>query len=145
VNGNPIIISHRGNLRGPCREAENNPAYLEMARDAVGNVETDVWWRDGCFWLGHDAPQFCVSLSWLEQPWLWCHAKNTDTVGPLLSAGVHVFWHENDLLTLTSRGIPWCQPGVYLRNGVTVLFGAVFPENAVLGYCSDYAGEYICK
>ena len=140
-----MIISHRGNLLGPQPCAENKPDYIEAAHDAVGQVEIDVWWKDGGFWLGHDAPQFCVGLSWLQQPWLWCHAKNVEAMERLLASDTHCFWHQDDLLTITSKGIPWCRPSVYMSKGITVLDTSEFPRRDVLGYCSDYASHYLCN
>ena len=137
-----MIISHRGNLRGPRITQENNPSYLEAAHAAVGNVEADVWWQNGDFWLGHDAPQFSISISWLKQPWLWCHAKNIEALSRLLAAETHCFWHENDLVTLTSKGIPWCRPGTYLPNGISVVIGSTLPQFDALGYCTDYAADH---
>lgn len=137
-----MIISHRGNLQGPQPWLENKPEYVESAHTAIGEVEIDVWWHEGAFWLGHDAPQFPIKLSWLSQPWLWCHAKNTDAMERLLAHNLHCFWHQDDLLTITSKGIPWCRPGVYLPGGVTVLDSHDFPKRNVLGYCSDYAARF---
>ena len=49
------IISHRGNLIGVKPECENNPTYIDQAIAEGFDVEIDVWFIDGEFFLGHDS------------------------------------------------------------------------------------------
>ena len=50
------IISHRGNLVGPDEYNENMPSYLRKALDKGFQVECDIWFENGCWFLGHDEP-----------------------------------------------------------------------------------------
>ena len=52
----PIILSHRGNLVGPCPSAENRLATVRAALDCGWGVETDIRCAaDGRFYISHDA------------------------------------------------------------------------------------------
>jgi glycerophosphoryl diester phosphodiesterase len=52
----PIILSHRGNLVGPCASAENRLATVRAALDCGWGVETDIrGTADGRFYISHDA------------------------------------------------------------------------------------------
>lgn len=52
----PIILSHRGNLVGPCALAENRLATVRAALDCGWGVETDIrGTADGRFYISHDA------------------------------------------------------------------------------------------
>ena len=75
-----ILISHRGNLNG-ASAYENHPEYIQEALNQGFDVEIDVWWIDDTgFWLGHDKPQYLVDEYYLENPKLWCHAKNLEAL-----------------------------------------------------------------
>jgi hypothetical protein len=138
------IISHRGNLTGSKPECENNPTYIQQALDLGFDVEVDVWYVDGEFFLGHDAPTYHVEKDWFDHKFLWCHAKNQEALEQLWSMNlllgtINYFWHENDRMTLTSQGIPWLFPGNYSEFGVTVHVGKpdeIFPVMG--GVCTDY-------
>jgi hypothetical protein len=134
------IISHRGNLNGPILEKENTPNYIDDAICKQFDVEIDIWCIDEFIFLGHDAPMTKIEDSWLiaRSNNLWCHAKNLEAICYLNNIqGIHYFWHETDKITLTNRGIPWCYPGNYLKNGITVeLNYNNIPK--VYGICTDY-------
>jgi hypothetical protein len=135
-----ILISHRGNIDGREPQRENNPDFILEAVKAGFDVEVDVWVIDSQYLLGHDEPQYEVNLEWLRRLPLWCHAKNKEAFTQLLISNIHCFWHENDRFTLTSKGIPWCFPNNYQKNGITVSLG--IKENNfshdILGVCTDY-------
>ena len=139
------IISHRGNLDGRKPECENNPTYIQQALDQGFDVEVDVWYVDGQFFLGHDAPTYLVDPWWFAGKPLWCHAKNIEALEEMIvSQGITCFWHETDRTTITSDGILWMYPGNYSRLGVTVCLGK--PEGEipnVWGICTDYPISYI--
>lgn len=101
------IISHRGNLSGPNLVDQNKPSYILKAIAEGFDVEVDVWYVDGNFYLGHDAPDHYVNLDFLRQNGLWCHAKNYSALFELLRIGINCFWHQEDDLTLTSSGYIW--------------------------------------
>lgn len=138
-------ISHRGNLRGKT-DQENKMAYIETAREAGFEVEIDVWYLDGQFYLGHDGPQETVPESFLENQGFWCHAKNFDALNRMLvNISIHCFWHQEDDFTLTSLGYLWTYPGKPLsKRSICVL-----PEQSdiepveCLGICSDFIERYM--
>jgi len=139
------IISHRGNLRGRIPERENHPSYIVEAINLGIDVEIDVWYVDGEFYLGHDEPVYKIELQFLMHPALWCHAKNSDALCMMLESGVHCFWHENDCYTLTSKAIPWCIPGKWIAGGITVVLSATESDEVIkdcLGVCVDNPLEW---
>jgi len=139
-----ILISHRGNLKGPDSLKENHPDYINLAIKLEYDVEIDVWHKENLFYLGHDEPQYEVKKEYLKNERLWCHAKNLDALNQLLKIGAHCFWHENDKATLTSKGYIWTHPGQQLyEKSICVL-----PEKtsthilSCFGVCSDYIINY---
>ena len=112
-----ILISHRGNLNGKSNR-ENQPDYIHEALVQDFDVEIDVWWfGDGGYWLGHDKPQYHVDENFLENPRLWCHAKNIDALYKMnINSLIHCFWHQEDDVTLTSRGYLWTYSGKQLTK-----------------------------
>ena len=104
------------------------------------DVDIDVWWYgDGGYWLGHDKPQYHVDENFLENPRLWCHAKNYEAFQALQKQGHNCFWHNEDKYTLTSHGYIWAYPGEQV--GANTI--AVLPEwkdtniKDAAGICSD--------
>ena len=144
-----ILISHRGNLNGKS-DRENSPDYIEEALDQDFDVEIDVWYIDGEFWLGHDIPQYKVSEGFLEHPSLWCHAKNIDALYVMnTNYHIHCFWHQEDDVTLTSREFFWTYPGKQLtEKSICVLpefedrKGKVILSKNIAGICSDYIKQF---
>lgn len=52
----PIILSHRGNLVGPCQPSENRLPAIRAALECGWSVETDIRRAaDGRFYISHDA------------------------------------------------------------------------------------------
>jgi hypothetical protein len=142
------LISHRGNINGRIPNAENNPAYIKDALNAGYDCEVDVWYIDHEFWLGHDKPQHPVSGSkFLQDPRIWCHAKNLEALRVLLNLKVHCFWHQKDDYTITNAGWIWAYPGKPGNRRAI----AVMPEQEgtdVTGFggvCSDYIASYVEK
>jgi len=119
------------------------------------DVEVDIWEREGELWLGHDRPQYKLSLDFLytdinDEPLLyrlWFHCKNASAI-EFIRGIPHAkyFWHQNDDYTLTSNGLIWTYPGKPLLPNISV---AVLPElqhdismwNAA-AICTDYPLEY---
>lgn len=142
-----ILISHRGNLEGPNPARENTAKYIDEAIDAGFDVEIDIWEIDGKFFLGHDEPLSEIRMDWLlkRKSKLWVHCKNKPAVAKLINTGLHIFWHEQDKLTLTSKNFIWVYPGHQpVENSI-----AVMPEinddelETVAGICSDYISKHI--
>lgn len=139
-------ISHRGNLHGPNKGRENTEEYILEAIHHGFDVEIDVWWIQGEWFLGHDRPERKTSISFLSHPKLWCHAKNLDALTRIMSDhrdSIHTFSHDKDPVILTSRGYLWVYPG-YPINSECI---CVLPElsvysrqelNSCKGICSDF-------
>jgi hypothetical protein len=134
------IISHRGNLDGRKPDCENNPIYIQQALDLGFDVEVDVWYVDGEFFLGHDAPTYRVDPWWFSGKALWCHAKNQKALEEMIvSEDITCFWHESDKMTVTSNGLMWMYPGNHSRLGITVCLGKpyeIVPD--MWGVCTDH-------
>jgi hypothetical protein len=143
------LISHRGNLEGPNPERENHPDYIMEAIQAGYDVEIDVWFKDGKFYLGHDEPQYLFPYDLLNGYYnkLWIHCKDMESLSNLNEldsngSKLNYFSHENDLGVLTSRGYIW-SANLYKR-GILVM-PEVFdkePNENTLGVCSDYIIKY---
>lgn len=140
------FIAHRGNLTGPNPIRENSIDYIEEAISEGFDVEIDLRVEDNKCYLGHDDPQYFVTLEWLRKykDVLWIHCKNLEALEKLSSSAVefNYFWHETDCYTLTSKGVGWVYPGKkpYLNSVI------VMPEtvdlcdeyiNQVYGICTD--------
>ena len=144
-----ILISHRGNLNGIISEYENNPLYIERALQEGFDVEIDVWYTDGKWYLGHDFSEHRVELGYLKNDKFWCHAKNIDALNEMLKENIHCFWHQEDDVTLTSKGHMWTYPGKQLTDNSIVVLPELNNDNSItmlpkklFGICSDYIMEY---
>jgi len=141
-----ILISHRGNINGRILEAENKPDYIDDTIRLGYDVEIDLWYDNSTYYLGHDLPQYEVSLEWLieRQDKLWVHCKNIGALLEMKKHTFHYFWHEEDFVTLTSQNYIWAYPG----NQPLVESIAVLPElkdedvSKCVGVCSDYIQNY---
>jgi len=139
------LISHRGNLNGPNPQFENNPSRINKVIELGYDVEIDLWVKDSNFYLGHDEPYYKIDKYWLfnRKEKLWVHLKNLEAAETEVVNFLNYFWHESDKFTITSKGIPWCFPGVYIKNGITVCLDRdVVPDLKVMGICSDYVENY---
>ena len=144
-----IFISHRGNLNGKNINLENSPEYINNALKEGYDVEIDVWFEEKVFFLGHDKPVYPINKSFLSNRKLWCHCKNIEALIELKKLNsthcgeFHYFWHENDKVTITSKGYIWAYPGNDVEGSI-----AVMPEinnddtSNRLGICSDYIVKY---
>ena len=127
---------------------ENNPIYVNMALESGYDVEVDVYSVSGKCFLGHDIPQYEVGWDYLSNPKFWCHAKNIEALEIMLEKQIHCFWHQQDDVTLTSRGFVWTYPGKQLTSKSI----CVLPENIknnnfdiAAGLCSDFVSIYTGK
>jgi hypothetical protein len=138
------IISHRGNINGPRRELENKPRYINQALELGYDVEIDVWWKDDGFWLGHDEPQFKVNRQFLQNDKFWCHAKNIEGYKMLDNNNIHCFFHQEDDVTLTSKGYIWTYPNKQLTdNSIAVLPKELDKSLNCYGVCTDFVTRWI--
>ena len=142
-----ILISHRGNLEGKLTDVENHPDYIDEALNAGYDVEIDIWMLEGVLLLGHDEPQYGISQHWLNQRYdkLWIHCKNVEAMEWFnLIGGFNYFWHEEDTMTLTSKGYMWVYPGKQsVKNSIAVM-PEIKPDDIseCKGICSDYIKHY---
>jgi len=142
-----IVISHRGNINGPDILTENNPEHIDKLISKNIFVEVDVWFVDGNYFLGHDSPTYLVDYSWFDKNknYLWIHAKNQKAFELLFcKKNLNVFWHENDKMTLTSKGYMWLYPENFSKKGITVVLNKPNQENLkkMFGVCTDYFYEW---
>ena len=139
-----ILISHRGNLRGPNKSRENSPEYINEAQNNGYNIEIDVWFTNNKFYLGHDEPIYEIKKNFLNNNKLWCHAKNIEAMEALKGIDAIYFWHQNDDVVLTSNGYFWTYPGKkLLKNSICVLPETTNLENIdCSGVCSDFIEKY---
>lgn len=141
------FISHRGNIEGRNKSRENHPSYIDNAIEAGYDAEIDVWVIEGTFWLGHDEPQYGVTMDWLNtrSDNLWIHCKNIEAVEWFSGFdGFWWFWHETDTVTLTSGRHIWAYPGKQpIKRSIAVL-PEVFQDDVseCIGICSDYIKKY---
>lgn len=148
------LISHRGNIIGKNISMENKISHIQRALDNGYDVEIDIWYIKGNFFLGHDNPLYEVAELWLllRSDNLWLHCKNLDAIvyfndsnknHPNSNRKYHYFWHQEDTITLTSSGYIWAYPGNQpIKNSIAVL-----PErcNDILGDCMGICSDEIVK
>jgi len=140
------IISHRGNIHGPDKAKENDPDHLLNILSKGFDIEIDVWNISNRWYLGHDCPQYEVSMDFLKFDKLWLHAKNGDAFYKLLTEkNLNVFWHTNEDWALTSKNYIWTYPNKKLYpNSVCVLPELGYDGNIenCFAICSDFIYKY---
>lgn len=145
------IISHRGNVSGPDLNNENNPNYIDRCINLGFDVEIDLRSIDNKLYLGHDNPQYNISLSWLNdrKNFIWIHCKNFESINFLSNTDIkfNYFWHQNDDYTLTSFGYIWTYPGKKYSNKSIIVMPEwnieinnlpIIKDYNCFGICSDY-------
>jgi hypothetical protein len=141
------LISHRGNIVSPKPERENSPSYIDTAISVGYDVEVDIRFIDGKFYLGHDTPDYEVTETWLEKRKniLWLHCKNVEAASALLSMDKYTFFcHSDDSFVLTSNNYVWTHDLSINLDEKCVL--PLLSENDILnfengkvyGICTDY-------
>lgn len=142
-----FFISHRGNIDGNKPELENHPNYIDDAILIGYDVEVDIRMVNNILYLGHDESQYKIDESWLNmrKDKLWIHCKDKESVEYFYPMNKYNwFWHDNDLMTLTSKGYIWTYPGKQpLSNSIAVL-PEKFDDDVknCLGVCSDNILKY---
>lgn len=110
-----LIISHRGNISGPVPSRENSPSYIDSAILSGYEVEVDVNYINGKFYLGHDTPDIEISETWIRKrkEKLWFHCKNLSASSRLIEMQItynetyKFFCHTSDSFILTSTNHMW--------------------------------------
>lgn len=144
-----IYISHRGNISGKNLKSENNPEYIENALNIGFDVEIDIWSIKDRLFLGHEEPVYPISSKWIfkKRKKLWVHCKNIESIEYFINykRKVNFFWHQEDTLTITSKGFIWAYPGKQpIKNSIAVL-PEVYNDDLskCFGICSDLLINYI--
>lgn len=139
-----FLISHRGNIEGPNKEKENNPDYILRALEKNFHVEIDIWVKQNQIFLGHDDPTYKVTLNFIKNNSIWCHAKNFEALLYLRENNCHFFWHQNDKYTITSKGYIWAYPGETISKDAICVLPETFnwKVEPCAGICSDYIIDY---
>ncbi len=145
-----ILIAHRGLTSGPNPELENRLEVIMEALEDGFHAEIDLWYIDGKFFLGHDAPTYEIDYDFLKTDGLWIHCKNIDAAAMLSGQKdkINYFWHQEDDITITRRGWLWTYP----RKPLTGFSIWVQPEwdadwrdhirtTLCAGICSKYVKE----
>ena len=139
-----LLISHRGNIKGPNPTLENSPAYIQKALHSGFSVEIDLRVKDGQLYLGHDYPEHLIDEEFLVQnkERLWVHCKDSEAFTRAIKLNLNCFWHNTDDYTMTKYGYVWCYPG---KEPVGKLSVIVLPEQVHqpidknwFAVCSDY-------
>jgi hypothetical protein len=145
-------IAHRGLFNGPDKTLENHPEQILRALSLGFDVEIDVWYVDGEWWLGHDAPTYPIDVNFLDHSQMWIHCKNIDALyelGRMVYMNNDYFWHQEDDCTLTANGYIWTYPGKPLTTkSIMVMPESVDQLDSVnttscYGVCSDYVAKLI--
>lgn len=148
-----IIISHRGNINGPVPGKENRPSYIDAALGLGYEVEVDLRYIDGEFWLGHDEPQYKINESWMElrKEKIWYHCKDIYSALELTKKEnkFKFFCHSQDEFVITSRNKLWVHDLTKTINecciipllGVSEIYN--YNNNIPYAVCSDYVND--CK
>ena len=141
-----IIISHRGNIRGPVPEKENRPSYIDCAIGNGYHVEIDVRSINGELWLGHDEPQYKITHRWLRERrnHLWIHCKDVQAAKECWV--YQSFCHIGDPFTYTSTGKIWLHD-LSMKMDSNVIIPLISKNDiskfkdiqiGVFGICTDY-------
>jgi len=146
-----ILISHRGNINGKKETMENHPEYVLTALNLGFDVEIDLWYSNETFFLGHDEPKYAITQDWLVlySEKLWLHCKNLEAIEYLKNNNLNLnyFWHQEDFVTITSKGHIWTYPGKQpIKNSIAVLPEKYNdPIDICYGICSDYPHKFLKK
>lgn len=141
------LIAHRGNVSGSNLLLENSPEYIDAALNEY-DAEIDLRFIDNQLYLGHDNPDYPITLNWLieRQTKLWIHCKNSAALQYCLKHNLHCFWHNVDDYTITSRGYVWAYPGKEnVGERCVLVMPEIFMDIDVVkdincfGVCTDYS------
>lgn len=147
------IISHRGNIKGIVSNKENRPSYIDSAIGCGYEVEVDIRYINGEFWLGHDTPDYKINKEWILNRIddIWYHCKNLDSALELkkLNSNIKYFCHSQDSYIITSTKHFWVHDLnlnldenciIPLLDEESVL---KFNDKIVYAICTDYVD--LCK
>jgi hypothetical protein len=148
-----ILISHRGNYNGINPDRENKPSYIDTTLSMGYDVEVDIRFIDGNFYLGHDTPDTLINEKWIleRKDNIWFHCKDlySAQVFKEMNCDIKYFCHTSDSFVLCSTGHIWVHDlSLNLdKNCIIPLLdlesvNSKFNNN-VYAICSDYIKQ--CK
>jgi hypothetical protein len=146
------LISHRGNIIGSNPNRENSPSYIDTAICAGYDVEVDINYSNGKFYLGHDTPDYEITEIWMakRKNKIWFHCKNLEAATQLialqrkLSIEFKFFCHSSDSFILTSNNYVWVHNlSLDLNNKCIIPLLSdtdvlKYNGNLVYAVCTDY-------
>ena len=142
-----ILIAHRGNINQVIPERENAPDYIDEAIAQGYEVEMDVRLIDGKLFLGHDNPDYEVSLQWLldRNGSLWVHTKNFAALQYLIDHDLRIFYHQMENHTIINNcNLIWShdlaeanEKSIIPLLSMADISKNPIPKN-VYGICSDF-------
>ena len=144
-----IYISHRGNLEGVNSELENSIDYIDRAISKGYDVEIDLRSRNDSIWIGHNTPDYKISIGWLQERKnkLWIHVKDYGALVAIMDSGLRYFCHEQDKYTLTSNGYVWSHDLTNKMNDKCIVpllsleLVNSYKQKDFYAVCSDYIYE----
>jgi hypothetical protein len=141
------LISHRGNMVGINPNRENCPSYIDTAISAGYDVEIDIRYINGKFYLGHDTPDYEISENWINKRKnkLWIHCKNLEAATVFSKMDDIIFFcHTADTYVLTSNKYIWVHDLEMNLNNKCIIplldKNDISKHNSSIVYavCSDY-------
>jgi hypothetical protein len=137
----PRWILHRGLTHGPNPSLENNEDWIIMRIMDGWDIEMDVWYINGSWWIGHDAPTTPLKhIQLLTHKQCWIHCKNLEALYHIPKESHH-FVHDRDVATLTSENYIWYNINQFVTPDVESDKKSVI----VLPERSDFSKETIWK
>lgn len=141
-----MIIAHRANVYGPNPKTENTIESIDFCVKNYINIEIDIWYKDGKYFLGHDEPK--IEFDPIKYNFgiinVFFHCKTLETFFNLRkfylnSKQFDLFIHNKDDATITNCGYMWTYPGKELFKDSI----AVMPEIISEFYLEDVRKKYI--
>ena len=149
-----LLIAHRGNINGPS-DRENTPAQIDWCVQNSIDCEIDIWKSGDTLFLGHDLPQYQISLDWLakRKDKLWIHCKNSLALtffSTQRDIDWNFFWHQEDEYTITSKGYVWVYPGCEIVSESICVLPELWIDKypswdigLCAGICTDFVTKYL--
>jgi hypothetical protein len=143
------LISHRGNYSGVYPERENKPSYIDTTLSMGYDVEVDIRYINGVFYLGHDTPDTEISIQWIlsRKDKIWFHCKDLYSAQKFfeMKCGIKYFCHSSDSFVLTSTNHIWVHDlSLELNNSCIIPLLDIDSiekyenKNEVFAICTDF-------
>jgi hypothetical protein len=141
-----VLISHRGNVDCSYHQEENSQDYIQKAINLGYDVEIDVRKINDKLFLGHDTPDYEVSIEWLleRNNKLWIHTKNFEALSFLIDFNLKTFYHQKENHTIiNSCNLIWSHElSESNEKSIIPLLSLEdinnFDNKKVYGICSDF-------